>query len=403
MASAVSKGPSRGEPGGPGSSGSPLFGSANVRAAASSDTTRFGDLRERRAVRYVVGLLVTAIAYVLQHAVWPYIPPSPQLFFYPAIFLAAWFGGTGPGMAATLASCAWIAHGFLPPEGFFAIGDTADLLDLGLFAAVSAGISTAMGRLRAALRRERAAAREAELARRATEATWSMIAHDLRTPLNVIQLSSSELEKRLQDGEPDVERAERAVQVIQRSTTRARDLVQDAMDAMRLAGGALPIDRQSYDARELSAEALDAVAVLAQRKGVRLWMRVDVTRTIDCDGPRLLQVLSNLLGNAIKFTPNGGQVVLSVDDALTGVRFSVSDTGTGISDEELGAIFARYWTRDRAAGVGLGLWIAKAIVEAHGGTLSVRSRLGEGSTFSFVLPALPASHLAESERSSSIW
>ncbi|AKV03212.1 Sensory box histidine kinase [Labilithrix luteola] len=397
MASVVSKGPSHDDRAAREPSDLPA-----ARAFDLRDLT-VDQIRERRVVRYGVAVVITTVAYVIQRAIWPYIPPSPQLFFYPAIFLAAWFGGTGPGLAATFVSCVWIAHGFLPPEGFFAVSDASDLLDLGLFASVAAGISAAMGRLRAALRRERAAAREAELARRATEATWSMIAHDLRTPLNVIQLSSSELERRLQDDEPDVERAERAVQVIQRSTTRARDLVQDAMDAMRLAGGAMPIERDSYDARELSAEAIDAVNVLAQRKGVRLSMRIDVTRTIDCDAPRVLQVLSNLLGNAIKFTPAGGQVVLSVEDALAGVRFAVTDTGRGISDEELGAIFARYWTRDRAAGIGLGLWIAKAIVEAHGGTLTVRSRLGEGSTFSFVLPTQSAAHLPENERPSSTW
>ncbi len=102
----------------------------------------------------------------------------------------------------------------------------------------------------------------------------------------------------------------------------------------------------------------------------------------------------NLLGNAIKFTPEGGVVSLYVDDANDGkgLRFAVRDTGSGIPPEDIEAIFTKFWTgARRSGGTGLGLWIACAILEAHGAHLSVESRVGEGATFSFTLPAQPSS------------
>jgi signal transduction histidine kinase len=109
---------------------------------------------------------------------------------------------------------------------------------------------------------------------------------------------------------------------------------------------------------------------------------------VRCDRDRLLQVFSNLVGNAIKFTPEGGQIVLAVSSHPEGVVFSVRDTGRGISSEHLPHLFHRFFQVDPAhrSGVGLGLSIVKAIVEAHGGTLSVESTPGQGSVFRFALP-----------------
>jgi signal transduction histidine kinase len=110
---------------------------------------------------------------------------------------------------------------------------------------------------------------------------------------------------------------------------------------------------------------------------------------VSADRERTLQVLSNLLGNAIKFTPEGGSIALRAEPADEFVQFSVSDTGPGIRAEDLAHIFERYWqaTRTAALGTGLGLAIVKGIVEAHGGTIRVETRAGVGSTFHFTLPA----------------
>jgi signal transduction histidine kinase len=106
------------------------------------------------------------------------------------------------------------------------------------------------------------------------------------------------------------------------------------------------------------------------------------------DGSRVLQVLSNLVGNAIKFTPDGGSVRIACAADGESARFSVTDTGPGIPPEQIPQLFGRFWQADSAdrRGVGLGLSIAKGIVEAHGGRIWVESRVGAGSTFHFTLP-----------------
>lgn len=341
--------------------------------------------RKRRSVRYAAALVVSLVAYLLQWVIWPFIPPSPQLFFYPAVFVAAWFGGARPGYFATFVSCLAIAYGFLPPEGLFGVADPHDALDLALFAIVASGISATTGRLHAALIEQKKATREAQRARQAVEATWAMVAHDLRTPLSVIQLSSTDLERRMQRGDVDPLRIERVVQAIHRSTHRASDLVDDAMDAMRLANGVMTIAIEPCSVKKLCLDALDAVAVLAQRKSIELSTNADEHAMVACDEPRVIQVLSNLLGNAVKFTPPGGRVVLDAVREGRDIRFSVVDTGPGIPEDQIEAIFTKFWTRDAGTGVGLGLWIAKAIVEAHESRLVVSSRVGAGTTFSFLL------------------
>lgn len=335
--------------------------------------------------RFVVAIAIPAIAYVIQGLLWPFIPPSPHLLFYPAVFLVAWLGGARAGFGATVLSTVLIAYAFLPPNGI-AVEDAGDLLDLGIFASVSLGISVILGSLKASIDRERAAAAEAARLKKATDDTWSMIAHDLRSPLNVINLGSAELERRLHDDGA----AERVIDMIRRSSDRARDLIQDALDAMRLEGGALRIERARQDARALCGRAVDAVEPIAKKKRVEVRCNVESECTVDCDARRIQQVLGNLLGNAVKYTPQGGHVDLTVTCNDEGTRFVVEDTGPGIPAKAREAIFDKHWTRG-GDGVGLGLWIARTIVEAHAAKLTVASDEGHGAKFEFTLPTSPHS------------
>jgi signal transduction histidine kinase len=333
-------------------------------------------------MRYGIAVGAVLVACVLQGAVYPFIPPSPHLFFYPAVFVAARLGGSRPGYVATVLSTLAIAQWFLPPTGLLAIENASDVLDLAIFCAVCLAISAVLGQLRSALEREKREAIAAREAKQSTDATWSMVAHDLRQPLNVINLSSTALGRKPTTSLD----MEKMLQMIQRSTHRARDLIDHALDAMRAAEGKLVVSPGPCDAGELCAHAIDAVAVLAERKGVKLESDVASRRAVLCDQPRLEQVLTNLLGNAIEFTPRNGVVSLYVDEVEGGVKISVRDTGRGIPSEELEAIFTKFWAGATSPGTGLGLWIACAILEAHGSKLTVTSRVGEGTTFAFVLP-----------------
>jgi signal transduction histidine kinase len=338
----------------------------------------------QRSVRYGVALAITVIAYGGQALLWPFIPPSPHLLFYPAVFIAARGGGAGPGCLATALSAAAIAYRFLPPAPSLWVDVPRDALNLLMFTGVCVGISVITGRLRANLEKERRVAAEASKAKAATEATWSMVAHDLRTPLSTIALGSDALARKLHDGSSELERTART---IQRACDGASHLVSDALDAMRSAAGVLRVDPGPADIREVFAHAKDAVALLAGSAGVTLDSDVATRRPVLCDEPRIIQVLCNLLVNAIRFTPPRGRVSLYAEERGRAVAISVVDTGVGIPEAELASIFSRYWSGSSGgSGSGLGLWIAKSIVEAHGAKIHVESRVGEGTKFTFELP-----------------
>jgi signal transduction histidine kinase len=173
-------------------------------------------------------------------------------------------------------------------------------------------------------------------------------------------------------------------------------MIADLLDFTSIQAARLKLEPRQCVASELVRDAVDVYAALAAEKGVRLENAttelLDVRLT--CDPNRIVQVLSNLLGNAVKFTPTDG--VVKVDASVSGdgrgLTFCVRDSGPGIAAEDLPHVFDRYYQARRRAreGVGLGLAIVKGIVEAHGGTVHASSSPGAGSAFSFTLPLAPA-------------
>ena len=172
---------------------------------------------------------------------------------------------------------------------------------------------------------------------------------------------------------------------------RMMRLMQDLLDVARVeAGQTLALDRSPQDASTLLRDACETLTSEAERKQIAFdcHLPADIGR-IDADRDRVLQALANLIGNAVKFTPEGGRIRLTAEPLDQSVRFSVSDSGPGIKAEHIGHIFEPYWQAARTAtlGTGLGLPIAKGIVEAHGGRIWVESEPGLGTTFHFTLPA----------------
>ena len=324
------------------------------------------------SMRAAVAVGAPLIAYVAQTLIWPFIPPSPQLLFYPAVFVAARLGGARVGYAASLISALAIAYGFLPPAGL-AIADASDALDLAIFLGVSIAMSQAVGKLAERIARERAA-------RQAMKETWSMVAHDLRTPLSTIRMGSDLLAHRT---EVDVRRQ---AQIIERSSVRAASLVEDALDAMQLGDGALAVVPKPCAVRDLVARVADEASLAAGRRGIQLETSVSTTHsTVFCDGERITQVLANLVANAVRFTPAGGTIAVVAEDDSDGVKITVRDSGKGIASSDLANVFTKRWTT--GGGHGLGLWIAQTILEAHARKLTVTSTAGVGTSFAFSLPA----------------
>src|SRR5690606_11019237 len=156
----------------------------------------------------------------------------------------------------------------------------------------------------------------------------------------------------------------------------------------KIEAGTLDVNLKPERALDLLQEAADMSAMAAQQKGVQLKVAESGGQRdcfVLCERLRISQVLSNLIGNALKFTPAGGRVTVSLQTQETEVLFSVTDTGEGIHADNLEKIFDRFWQVPdiRRMGTGLGLWIARGIVETHRGRIWVRSELGKGSSFCF--------------------
>jgi PAS domain S-box-containing protein len=242
----------------------------------------------------------------------------------------------------------------------------------------------------------------AELLAQAQEATrirdevLRVVAHDLRNPLNTISLTADFLQQK-----PLV--LDRAawtdkLDIIMRSVTHADRLIEDLLDVARLQAGLLTVETTPTPASNLVEEVVVILKPVAEDRGIHLRAeKVPSGQFVQADTSRVMQVLSNLLGNAIKFSRVGGEVVLRVEPDGSKMRFSIEDHGPGIAAEDQEHLFDPFWQARRSQqGVGLGLPIAKAIVQAHGGSLWFETKRGVGSTFHFTLPIARSSSQTDS-------
>jgi signal transduction histidine kinase len=217
----------------------------------------------------------------------------------------------------------------------------------------------------------------------------AVASHDLRGLAGAIALGAEAL---LQVPEVDEEVTQTA-QAIQAAASQMIALVSNVMDAVGIEAGLVTLHRQRHPVGPLLHELLTTYRPMASEKGVHLSVSLgkDVPSVL-LDRPRIVQALSNLVANAVKFTDPGGHVTLGADRTAGGVRFSVQDDGCGIPSGVQAAIFGRFkqGRRRDGRGLGLGLYIAKTIVDAHGSSISVDSAQGAGSTFQFTLPATNA-------------
>jgi signal transduction histidine kinase len=217
----------------------------------------------------------------------------------------------------------------------------------------------------------------------------STVTHELRTPLTSMvgyleMLSGSEV------GELTADEQRSFIEIVDRNCKRLTRLVDDILTAARIDSGRFSLERSDVDLATLASERVESIRPVARQK------QVDVSLTVEqplpplyADGMRLGQLLDNLLSNAVKFTPEGGVVGVKVTTSGEAVRIDVADSGVGIPDDEVDKLFDRFFRASTAAsvqGTGLGLSIAKTIAEAHGGTISLESQVGVGTTFSVELP-----------------
>jgi signal transduction histidine kinase len=216
------------------------------------------------------------------------------------------------------------------------------------------------------------------------------VAHDLRNPLGAITMAASLLQDT--GAEPE-RRARKPVDTILRAATRMGRLIQDILDVSRMEGGHLSVEQERVPTEQIVSDSVESQKPLASSASIGL--ELDLEKGVSdvwADRDRVLQVFENLIGNAVKFTRPGGRITAGAASHDGEVMFWVKDTGAGISAEELPHVFDRFWQarKTRRAGAGLGLQIAKGIVEAHGGRIWVETEAGVGTTFYFTLPTAQA-------------
>jgi PAS domain S-box-containing protein len=228
----------------------------------------------------------------------------------------------------------------------------------------------------------------------ASEEMLGIVSHDLRNPANAVKmLARSILDE---SGAPLPPHVIERVTVIQQAAEQIDALIQDLLDTTRLAGGRLTVTPRVVNATAIVERSIDALRPLADAGRVELRVALPAgLPEVYADPDRMAQLLSNLVGNAVKFTPPAGLVTLSAHVDGDDVLFVVADTGEGISADQLPHVFERFYQAGRSGrpvsrhGAGLGLPISRGIVEAHGGNIWIESMLGVGTTVRFSLPIAP--------------
>ena len=226
---------------------------------------------------------------------------------------------------------------------------------------------------------------------RARDELLAVVSHDLGNPLSVIQLEVAHLLAHLPaTGDQRAGTLRESVELIRRSTARMKALIEDLLELERLGATSFPLDVQPVESRDLLEDAVTDAQPLADAKHISLVLDLGDPPKIGADPHRISQVLSNLLGNAIKFTSEGGTVTLRARPRDGSLLVTVADTGRGIAPDDLAHIFDRYWRPkgSEGEGTGLGLYIARGIVEAHGGRVWAESS-PQGAALVFTLPLEP--------------
>lgn len=326
-------------------------------------------------------------------------PPGPYVAAGVACAFLAFSGAvrlsrSGARLATLLALAAWLAIwiiGSIPPM--------AGVLTAGLVLAIGSLATRITRVIRRVIIDEVTRVRLVQLYERAQEAinaredVLRIVSHDLRNPLGTIRMAT---EVMLEDSPSEADRI-RYLGMIKRQGEAMRHLVDDLLDAARIEARRLSIEARQVEVGVLIDSAVEMMKPLADERRITVDVFAsDRSVAVRVDPHRIGQVFSNLIGNAVKFTPEGGRITLTSTRMAGKIRLSVADTGPGIPPEQLPEIFGRMWQarKDDTRGIGLGLTIAQAIVQAHGERIGVESRPGEGTEFWFTVPIADASDSA---------
>jgi signal transduction histidine kinase/CheY-like chemotaxis protein len=345
--------------------------------------------------RFAIALAAVSVVFAVDRLGGPVVDDGTLfLLLSVAVMASAWFAGTGPALASVVMGA--VTGSAVPGDAATAAGHQ---LQLAVFVAEGLVVTAVISELRSARRSAEREARHAQAARREGESANRMkdeflatVSHELRTPLNAV-LGWVHL---LRTGKLDSPTASRGLESIERNVRLQAHLTGDLLDVSRALTGQLQIDTQPTALNDAVRNAAAAVTPSARAKGLDVNLTIpDEPIVVLGDAARLRQVVWHLLANAIKFTPRGGEIVLSIGATDDEAWLTVRDSGTGIDPAFLPRIFDRFTQADSsptrsAGGLGVGLALVRELVELHGGSIEARNCDGGGATFTARFPAQPA-------------
>jgi signal transduction histidine kinase len=349
-----------------------------------------------RVRRYIIGVWSVAAVFALTMLATRYVGLNVTPIYLAAVMFSTWRGGLGAGLVATALSAVLGAFFFFPPAYSFKVYGE-DLLQLGVFTLAALVISSLSAARERALALEQQARREAEAANSVKDEFLAAVSHELRTPLTTIKTLTRILLRK----NPSEEERREYLEDIAAECERQIDLVHNLLDLTRVKAGGVEIQPARVEVsaalRDCEKTVRTAAAEREQELVVELTPGLPPVRA---DHSALRRALCAVVENAIKYTPEGGRVTLRTRSEGGGhVSVDVEDTGPGIREEDVPHIFERFYRghigsghggggadEQEVPGIGLGLHLARVLVEGMGGTIGVKSRVGHGSTFTLRLP-----------------
>lgn len=350
-----------------------------------------------RLRRYLIAVWSVAAVFALTMFTTRYVAMDISAVYLAAVMFSAWRGGLGAGLLATALSAVLGAFFFFPPAYSFKVHGE-DLLQLGVFTLAALIISSLSAARERALALEQQARREAEAAGAVKDEFLAAVSHELRTPLTTIKTLTRVL---LKKNPTEAERRE-YLEDIASECERQIDLVHNLLDLSRLKVGGVEIGSGRVEVSETLRDCAKLVGTGAAERNQELVVELSPTLPpVRGDKSALRRALCAVVENAIKYTPEGGRITLRARSEEDGgqLTIEVEDTGPGIRAEDLPHVFERFYRGRVAAGegatrveepevpgIGLGLYLARVLVEGTGGSIEARSRVGQGSTFTLRLP-----------------
>lgn len=346
-----------------------------------------------RLRRYLIGAWSVAAVFALTMLATRYVELNVTPVYLAAVMFSTWRGGLGAGLVATALSAVLGAFFFFPPAYSFKVYGE-DLLQLGVFTLAALVISSLSAARERALALSEQARREAEAANSVKDEFLAAVSHELRTPLTTIKTLTRVL---LKKNPSEAERRE-YLEDIASECERQIDLVHNLLDLTRVKVGGIEIRPGRVDVRATLLDCQKIERAAAEERGQELV--VDLTPglpPVRADQSALRRAVCAVVENAVKYTPEGGRVTLRARrEGNEHVSVEVEDTGPGIRAEDLPHIFERFYrgragagegaAEHEAHGIGLGLYLARVLVEGMGGSIAVSSRVGRGSTFTLRMP-----------------